>query len=555
MSKRYQVKNIGYYIEKLDSNDPLTSVARIHDVIKYINISEVLNQYRKEIQGLARYLDEHKKELDQLYKNKINNDRELLGYSWKLRLVEFKNKKNKAQSIKECIDSLEQQQRINNPTSFQSLQELFPLAFTSNLSARKTIPDKCQYDLVIVDEASQCSITSLISLLQIAKRICLIGDQNQLSHIVSIDEKLDKRLWEKNVSNSNFTNYSYSKVSAFDCAINSIKNDPNKKHLLSYHYRCAPSIIGFSNQEFYSGKLKIMTTEPGHGIHMGGVHFLNVEGTVAERINFDEINTIVELVDEILINSIDSNQIKSIGIITPFRNQADSIRKAVGKKATVGTIHTFQGGECDAIIFSTVIAPSSTKNQIHFVQSNSKLINVAVTRAKKLLIVVGHERTILNFNGFLTNLVNYIKLNYLKDENKLPVKMPVFNYSFTESLVRKPLFNIWEKKAYNLLKSKLSEEYFIIFPKVPVKDTIFLNLSLSEDLYKYYLMTHFDFVIYDRDSYMPLFAIEDDGLHHRKTDKVISNDSKKNTICEMVNFPLIRISSINDSDLLSRFTD
>lgn len=82
----------------------------------------------------------------------------------------------------------------------------------------------------------------------------------------------------------------------------------------------------------------------------------------------------------------------TIGVVTPFAAQKDRIVRALeGMKARVGTAHTFQGGECDAMVLSLVGGPEMHRASISWLERSANLWNVAVTRARAHLVVVGNR--------------------------------------------------------------------------------------------------------------------------------------------------------------------
>ena len=85
----------------------------------------------------------------------------------------------------------------------------------------------------------------------------------------------------------------------------------------------------------------------------------------------------------------------SIGIVTPFRDQADYIKSrlddSIKKNVEVNTAHGFQGDEKDVMIYSLVVTDNSPKRKINWIDYIvPNLVNVAVTRARQTLYVVGN---------------------------------------------------------------------------------------------------------------------------------------------------------------------
>jgi hypothetical protein len=121
------------------------------------------------------------------------------------------------------------------------------------------------------------------------------------------------------------------------------------------------------------------------------------------------------------------------------------------------------------------------------------------------------------------------------------------------------LLNRSEELTFDRLKIAVGDNGARVFPKVRVADTLAINGSgISDTLFKFGLMAHFDFVVSDLE-YEPLFAVEFDGPLHKTSKDQQEKDRKKNEICERLHFPLLRVNSqyINTEyrgmDLLSYF--
>jgi len=78
-------------------------------------------------------------------------------------------------------------------------------------------------------------------------------------------------------------------------------------------------------------------------------------------------------------------------------------------KITVGTAHRFQGDEKDIIIFSPAVSEGVKPGTLHWIQTTNQLLNVAVTRARSLLIIVGDQEQCMEHPGPLKNLAQYVQ--------------------------------------------------------------------------------------------------------------------------------------------------
>ena len=191
--------------------------------------------------------------------------------------------------------------------------------------------------------------------------------------------------------------------------------------LLRVQYRMNERIMGFSNQYFYDGQLRAgpgiaERTLPGVSLQES-VAFIDTAGTGFEeklhpqfksRYNDGELDLLVEHL-LLLKGSIPPEvPLPSVAIITPYREQAvraedriDEVSSLADMEVTVNTVDGFQGREREVVYLSLV--RSNTRSEIGFL-SDYRRMNVALTRAKVQLVVIGDSATIGNdpfFAGFL----------------------------------------------------------------------------------------------------------------------------------------------------------
>ncbi len=113
--------------------------------------------------------------------------------------------------------------------------------------------------------------------------------------------------------------------------------------------------------------------------------------------NDQEVDAIIEEIKRLVI---DNAYEGSVGIVTPFRAQAERIAKAIDKDSRVknalakndllvDTVHKFQGDERDLMVFSPVISNGTAAGALGFLKNTGNLFNVAITRARAVLVVVG----------------------------------------------------------------------------------------------------------------------------------------------------------------------
>lgn len=288
---------------------------------------------------------------------------------------------------------------------------VFPVWGVTNLSARASLPlTPALFDLLIVDEASQCDVPSAIPLLFRAKRAMVIGDNRQLIHVASLRPRQDEELARQHgVDESTFLDMKYSAVSLFDVASRRVEEQPI---FLDEHYRSREAIIRFSNDLFYGSRLVIRTPEE-DASEAAAVSWVEATGAVVRGkggrsfVNEAEAQAVASTIERLRHESQGAEQ--SLGVVTPFAAQASRIRELVEDPSgnlVVATAHRFQGDERDIMIFSPVLSQGAPDHLQRFV-NNANLVNVAVTRARRRLLVVGDRHACLDVGGVIGHLAQY----------------------------------------------------------------------------------------------------------------------------------------------------
>ncbi|RWR84617.1 UvrD-like protein Helicase [Cinnamomum micranthum f. kanehirae] len=251
-------------------------------------------------------------------------------------------------------------------------------------------------EMLVIDEAAQlkeCESTIPLQLLGI-RRAILIGDECQLSAMVK----------SKVSESAGFGISLFERLSSLGLG----------KDLLNMQYRMHPSISYFPNANFYNNKILDgpNVEDPDYKRHClparmyGSYSFINVaEGMEVfdsqSPKNVIEVAVVLQLVRSLFEASLSSKQKLSVGVVCPYSAQVSEIQVKLGKTyeaysdftVSVKSIDGFQGGEEDVIIISTV--RSNSKGAVGFL-SNLRRTNVALTRARHCLWIVGNGLTLSN---------------------------------------------------------------------------------------------------------------------------------------------------------------
>ncbi len=291
---------------------------------------------------------------------------------------------------------------------FPLILRVFPLWSVSNLSARSALPlIPGLFNLVIVDEASQCDIASAIPLLARSRHAVLAGDPNQLKHVSTLDASVEQTLLQQYaLTDANLQRFTYRVNSAFGLANDSESVPESARVSLDLHFRSHDLIADYCNEAFYSKSLHVVTVTDRLKIPPGmspGIHWTHVVGKMQPGQTgvwcLEEIEAICREL-EVLAKS---GYRGTIGVVTPFRQQMIRLRDKLDAgnslppdfleqvRFLASTAHGFQGDERDLILFSLCGGPELPDGSTIFLRENPNLFNVAVSRARAVLHVVGNR--------------------------------------------------------------------------------------------------------------------------------------------------------------------
>lgn len=401
------------------------------------------------------------------------------------------------------------------------LEAAFPIIITTNISAARLGSANHTFDLVIMDEAGQCNCATALLPIARAKQLLLVGDTNQLKPVIVLEDSINEYLkMEYGIT----SDYDYNKYSILDIMR---KHDTISRNImLTYHYRCGRKIIDFSNKRFYNGKLNLeyLSDE-------GKLTLLNVKNmnSKLKNENYEEAKAIIDYIKR--------NELKGVTIITPFKNQQNLINSMLKEnnieEVSCGTIHQVQGAEKDTIIISSSISPKTSKKTFEWIKNNAEITNVAVTRAKKHLIVVSDvealEKLSTDKKDDLYNLVKYVANK--GNEEVLPnesYRIQIGNSNGSK----------FEDDFFRTLSHFCSINNFF-----QVKRNVKLSILFSNDPVLSNSRLEFDIVLYKIDDrkLIPTIAIELQGGEHFGNMEREKCDARKVQICKEKDITLLEI--------------
>lgn len=417
----------------------------------------------------------------------------------------------------------------------EDLLREYPVVLSTTYSAKSCISKDMVFDYVIMDEASQVDIKTGALALSCAMDAVIVGDDKQLPNVVSQEEALALQAIQLTYKVDD--RYNEITHSFLQSCVEVFKDIPVT--LLREHYRCHPKIIEFCNQHFYNGELVAMTDDNGEDNVLQVVQ--TVEGNHARgHFNQREIDVIVQ---EVLPQYADSG---SIGIITPYRQQADEINKVLGKDIA-STVHKYQGRECDTIIMSMV------DNKPTEFSDDPNLLNVAISRAKTHLYVVTNSNEMPKESN-LAQLIDYVRYNNFEvRQSEVSSVFDLLYKQYTsqrlDSLANKPVVSdyISENLFYNTLMEAITALGLVhidVLCHYPVVRFIsdWSVLTEEEKAFANNRLSHVDFLVYNSLTKRPLLAIEVDGwYYHKRQGGQVTRDALKDKLLAKFGLALHRI--------------
>ncbi len=288
------------------------------------------------------------------------------------------------------------------PEDARAIVKHRPIWVMSTLSVPSRIPlVPGLFDYVVFDEASQCDIASALPLLARARRAVVVGDPMQLRFIPGLSNRAEHALMDAaGLPKERRFDFAQSTNSLFDFTH---RRPRAVRHFLRDQFRSAPEIVDYLNADFYRGRLVNRREDdffkPPTG-YKPGLGWEDVQGRALREddgtLNPDEAIRIAEILKRL---AADQSFTGTVGVLSPFNTQVARILREVNgalSKAErdrlslrISTIDKFQGGEADVILFSLVLTASAPTSARTFLERERRRLNVAISRARAVCIVVG----------------------------------------------------------------------------------------------------------------------------------------------------------------------
>lgn len=447
----------------------------------------------------------------------------------------------------------------NYKDNYELFLNRYPLVLSTSHSLINNLPRGYLFDYLIIDEASQGDLLSSILPMSCAKNLVVVGDSKQLQEIG--EERLYPEASRLETEMEIPEEYKYKNNSILKSVVTAVENCPTT--MLREHYRSAPDIINFCNKMFYQNELIPMTKNSCQHIEI----IKTVPGNHARKNTKGSGLYNQREIDEICNLTLDLEGDK-VGVITPFRYQAELIRERLSEKnIEADTIHKYQGRQKDTVILSFVVNsleknPQNVENRLYDFVTNEKLLNVAISRAKEKVIAVISDEVYNSKNNIISDFIHYAEYLYGNNVTKVSTITSIFDYLYSKSNEEIKEIFAGNNKQYkteilmcSLIDQVIKDKCYIGYSIHTRLSKLVKNLeafSKEEKLYLQHPWAHVDFLFYNRVSNLPLFVLEVDGVrYHEQNNKQLINDNIKDRALAVNDIPIFRFKT-NESKELER---
>ena len=447
------------------------------------------------------------------------------------------------------------------------LLRTYPVVASTCFSIRHNLAEDTLLDWIIIDESSQVLLPEGMAALSKARNAVIVGDARQIGPIF--------QGWDESTRQPPEARFDVRSVSLLDSVKAMGKAAHSPTTLLREHYRCHPAIIEFCNRMYYGGQLipmrvpaqdapdplAIVYAAPGNHARRplrGGGFFSQREIEIISQL--EEMEVIREGIEA---DDKDSSGDFVLGIVTPYRAQATSLRQRIRSDLGEGTharwlaetAHKFQGRGAGTVVLSTVLNAHDRAATQDFYDSDA-LTNVIVSRAKdRFIVVTAHGGVRLSRN--IRTLLEYIEMYDPSSviQSDIVSIFDVLYSAYSASLERysRAKWSNWKRTpAENVADLCLREvladpkySSFGYYTEVPLRDALPNTRLLNEEQRDFvFTDSALDFGVYSRVTGRIVLAIEVDGWeYHGNNKEQQQRDARKDSIMAAYCVPVLRLAT------------
>jgi hypothetical protein len=365
---------------------------------------------------------------------------------------------------------------------WQTLFLVVPVISTTLASVQKMFDrlPPAAFGWLLIDEAGQGIPQAVVGALQRAKRAIVVGDPFQIEPVFTLDTALTTELqiyfgvedcWSPTTASIQTIS---DRANPFGTEV---KVEDESKWIgcpLWVHRRCIEPMATISNQIAYQGKMVIATMppKPDKQFPLGDSRWIDIGGECQNDPHWitAQGDEVVKLLTQLVVAE---KALPNLYIISPFNGISSKLKSLLKEKKSqwaidlptpdidnwvkesVGTVHTFQGKEADAVIF-VLGGDKSSQPAIKWASEKPNILNVAATRAKYRLYIIGNRKlwSLNHFQEAIDRLPHEVKI---PDEVKPPAPRPVLKQDRPDTEAAQGIAYKLERDRVQQLEAEVSD--------------------------------------------------------------------------------------------------
>ncbi len=351
-------------------------------------------------------------------------------------------------------NSFSQYKRKVDTIIFEHVFKAFPIWLAHLPELNAVLPtQKGLFDVVIIDEATQCDIASALPAIYRAKRSVIVGDPKQLRHYSFLSRSKQQQL-RKELELPDASFFNYRDKSILDIYMENIESQ-DQVSFLREHFRSPVDIIEFSNKTFYDSQLEVLKVTPDVSKYAKQI-LIPIEKGERDKsgINEAEADVLLAKLDEIIQQH--KERPITIGVLSLFSDQVTYLKKLLKLRYELTTLkkfdilcatpYEFQGNERDVMLISLALDNDSHHSAFRHI-NKPDVLNVAITRARQLQYVFSSleinkldgDSLLYKFLNFWNKYANDHRENIAEDTFQKAVYDKLLEKGYEEVLVSFPL--------------------------------------------------------------------------------------------------------------------
>lgn len=245
------------------------------------------------------------------------------------------------------------------------------------------------FDLVVVDEATQCNLALALPALQRGRRAVVVGDPQQLRHFSFVSRDWQRKAAIEHEVEGAGIDLDYRARSLLDYAMSAVQRQ-DAVVFLDEHFRSHPDLIRFSNERYYDNRIQVLTHHKSELVEQAYRH-IDCGLELEDKLNLSEMDAVIRELKRLIAVYTEADVFPSIGVLAMQRRAAIELEKRIVAEVLlkdisrfslrVATPFGFQGEERDIVLMATCLWPGQSEPARRFMNRDD-VLNVAITRAR-----------------------------------------------------------------------------------------------------------------------------------------------------------------------------